>query len=37
MEVFKPWVLSIEQTQWQFRSKFNILTLAIVRQGVVFP
>lgn len=38
MEIPEPWVLSLDRTEWSFgQTRFNILTLGIVHQGIAFP
>jgi hypothetical protein len=38
MNIPRPWVLSLDRTEWQFGScVFNILMLGVVHQGVAFP
>jgi len=38
MKIPEPWVISIDRTDWQFgKIVFNMLTLAVVYQGVAFP
>lgn len=38
MGIPQPWVLSLDRTEWSFgRTRFNILTLGIVDQGIAYP
>lgn len=38
MNIPQPWVLSLDRTEWSFgQTRFNILTLGIVQEGVAYP
>ena len=38
VEIPKPWVLSVDQTTWEFGSlTINVLMLGVVHQGIAFP
>lgn len=38
MEIPQPWVLSTDRTEWSFgKTRFNILMLGVVHQGVAYP
>jgi hypothetical protein len=38
MDIPKPWILSIDRTEWSFgQIRFNILMLGIVHNGVAYP
>ncbi len=38
MEIPQPWVLTMDRTEWSFgQTRFNLLVLGIVHNGVAFP
>lgn len=38
MNIPQPWVLSVDRTEWSFgATRFNILMLGVVRNGVAYP
>ena len=38
MNIPQPWVLSLDRTEWSFgETRFNILTLGIVHEGIAYP
>ena len=38
MDIPQPWILSTDRTEWSFgATRFNVLMLAIVHQGVAYP
>ena len=38
MDIPQPWILSTDRTEWSFgQTRFNILMLGIVHDGVAYP